>query len=291
MVVKYIGEVVPGKLSSASAVEVFDDRIYIAGDNINFIYLYSKNFFLIDRIKLFTDADFEEQNKPVKKDWEAMSVITAPQRNPKLLLIGSGSKKVTRDYAILLNLSSRKINNVEHWPRFYDAVRQMLKPGEELNIEGLAQVKDHLVLLNRGNLNTGNAVFITDVSAVFQYTNVIHRIESAPLDIAETKAGFTGAYYLEETDTLFYTAAAELTVNAYNDGKVLGSAVGYFSNVSQRLKENSWVPDAQVAFNNVLEGKVESLTLLRKIDNKYVFLVVTDNDGVPGSMYQLLIEL
>jgi hypothetical protein len=167
----------------------------------------------------------------------------------------------------------------------------MLKPGEELNIEGLAQVKDHLVLLNRGNLNTGNAVFITDVSAAFQYTNVIHRIESAPLDIAETKAGFTGAYYLEETDTLFYTAAAELTVNAYNDGKVLGSAVGYFSNVSQRLKENSWVPDAQVAFNNVLEGKVESLTLLRKIDNKYVFLVVTDNDGVPGSMYQLLIEL
>jgi hypothetical protein len=96
---------------------------------------------------------------------------------------------------------------------------------------------------------------------------------------------------MEDIDTLFYTAAAELTVNAYCDGKVLGSAVGYFLNVSQRLKENSWVPDAQVAFNNELEGKVESLTLLRKINNKYVFLVVTDNDGVPGSMYQLLIEL
>ena len=291
MIVKYIGEVVPGKLSSASAVEVFDDRIYIAGDDINFIYLYSKHFFLIDRIKLFADADFEELNKPVKKDWEAMSVITAPKRNPKLLLIGSGSKKVTRDYAILLNLSSRKINNLEHWPRFYNVIRQKLKPEEELNIEGLAQVQDHLVLLNRGNVNTGNAIFITSANAAFQFTDVIHRIESAPLDIAETKAGFTGAYYLEETDTLFYTAAAELTVNAYFDGKVLGSAIGYFSNVSRRLKDNMWVPDAQVAFNNELEGKVESLTLLRKINNKYVFLVVTDNDGVPGSMYQLLIEL
>ncbi len=291
MVVKYIGEVVPGKLSSASAVEVFDNKVYIAGDNINFIYLYSKRFFLIDRVKLFADADFEEQKKPVKKDWEAMSVITAAGRYPKLLLIGSGSKNVVRDYAILLNLSSRKINNVEHWPRFYNSVRKFLKPDEELNIEGLAQVKDHLVLLNRGNVNTGNAIFITDVSAAFHYTDFIHRIESAPFDIAETKAGFTGAYYLEEIDTLFYTAAAELTSNAYYDGKVLGSAVGCFFNVSQRLKDNVWVPDKQIAFNNQLQGKVESLTLLRKIDNKYVFLVVTDNDGVPGSMYQLLIEL
>jgi hypothetical protein len=83
------------------------------------------------------------------------------------LLIGSGSKKVTRDYAILLNLSSRKINNLEHWPRFYNVIRQKLKPEEELNIEGLAQVQDHLVLLNRGNVNTGNAIFITSANAAF----------------------------------------------------------------------------------------------------------------------------
>jgi hypothetical protein len=291
MIIKFIGEVVPGKLQSASAVEVFDNNIYIAGDNINYIYLYSNKFFLIDRIKLFADADLEEQKKPVKKDWEAMSVVTQPGRKPKLLLVGSGSKKVKRDFAILLNLSSRKINHVEHWPRFYDVVRTKLKEGEELNIEGLAQVKKSLILLNRGNVNTGNMVFIAPVSAAIKFDDSVRRIESAPLDIAGTKAGFTGAFYLEELDLLLYTAAAELTTNSYLDGKVLGSAMGCFKNISTRLNDDVWVPDNQVAFNDVLEGKVESLTLLRKSHNKYVFLAVTDNDGVPGSMYELLIEL
>lgn len=291
MVVKFIGEVVPGQLQSASAVEFYNKHIYIAGDNINYIYLYSEKYSLLDKIKLFADADLNTQNKPVKKDWEAMTIINIPGRVPKLLLAGSGSKKVKRDFAILMSLKSRKINNVEHWPRYYNVIRKKLIKGEELNIEGIAQVKDSLVLLNRGNLNGGNTIFVSPAKAAVAFSDVVHRIESAPLDIANTKAGFTGAFYMEETDTLFYTAAAELTTNAYYDGKVVGSAIGYFSNVSARLNDNSWAPDKQVAFHDILEGKVESLTLLRKSNNKYVFLVVTDNDGAPGTMYELLIEL
>ncbi|UPT66078.1 MAG: hypothetical protein M0D57_16520 [Sphingobacteriales bacterium JAD_PAG50586_3] len=291
MIVKFIGEVVPDQLQSASAVEVFNKQIYIAGDNINYIYLYSEKYSLLDKIKLFADADFNTQPKPVKKDWEAMSILNIPGRVPKLLLAGSGSKKVKRDFAIVMSLKSRKINNIEHWPRYYNVVRKKLVDNEELNIEGIAQVKDSLVLLNRGNLTGGNVIFVSPAKAAVAFSDVVHRIESAPLDIAGTKAGFTGAFYMEETDTLFYTAAAELTTNAYLDGKVVGSAIGYFSNVSNRLTEANWVPDKQVAFHDILEGKVESLTLLRKLDNKYVFLVVTDNDGAPGSMYELLIEL
>lgn len=291
MVVKFIGEVVPGQLHSASAVEVFNKQIYIAGDNIDYIYLYSEKYSLLDKIKLFPDADLSIQAKPVKKDWEAMSILNIPGRVPKLLLAGSGSKKVKRDFAILMSLNSRKINNIEHWPKYYNVIRQKLKHGEELNIEGIAQVKDSLVLLNRGNLNSGNAVFVSPAKAAVTFSDIVHRIESAPLDIANTKAGFTGAFYMEETDTLFYTAAAELTTNAYLDGKVLGSAMGYFLNISNRLNDKTWIPDGQVAFHDILQGKVESLTLLRKSNNKYVFLVVTDNDGAPGTMYELLIEL
>lgn len=290
MVVKKILEIVPGYLQSPSAVEVFADRIYIAGDNIEWLYQFRTNFYFQTRIRLWQGAPDDVQKKKVKSDWEAMAVILAPAYDPMLLIIASGSRSPQRDKAMLLNLFTNQITPVAHWPAFYDVIRNNIDV--ELNVEGLAQVKENLVLLNRGNINGGNFIAVTSVLAPWLQPYDVHIIQSSPFDINGVKAGFTGAFYLEVEDRLVYTAAAEFTDNAYDDGMVAGSAIGYFSNFSQRLNEKELVPDEQVTLTPDLgiTGKVESLALNRTVGDKYEFFAVTDNDEEPGSLYLLYLQ-
>jgi hypothetical protein len=289
MDVKFIGEVVPARLNSASAVEIVGNNIFIAGDNINYLYHYNSSFRLLDKIKLFTQADFEEQPKPIKHDWEAMSTITTADITNQILIIGSGSTSY-RNNAFLFNPTTKQSRVIAHWPAFYDELRNLLTPGEELNIEGLAQVGKYLVFFNRGNLTGGNCLFIADTATALKSVAEVSRINSLPFAINKTAAGYTGSYYLKELDMLLYTATAEVTTNAYDDGKVMGSAIGYFSNISKRLKDAELKPDAQFDLKDIIKGKVESLSMLRKSENSYVFLAVTDNDGAPGSLFELLLR-
>jgi len=292
VIVKKICEVIPGYLQSASAIEVFADNLYIAGDNLSWLYLYKKNFSFLYRIRLDESQSTDVLPKKSKPDWEAMSILLQPGYDPMLLVIGSGSKSPERDKAMLVNLYSNEVAPVAHWPQFYQLLRDSIDSSVELNIEGLAQVKDKLVILNRGNVNGGNFIAIITTAAPWQQPYTVHIIQSSPADINGVKAGFTGAFYLEEEDILVYTAAAELTNNAYDDGKVVGSAIGYFTNISQRLADTELIPTEQLTFDEEsgVRGKVESLALLRKMGNKYEFYVVTDNDDEMGSLYQLSLQ-
>lgn len=292
MIVKRIAEVIPGYLQSASAIEVFADNLYIAGDSLSWLYLYKKNFCFLYRIRLDEHLTTDVLPKKDKPDWEAMSVVLHRGYDPMLLVIGSGSKSPQRDKAMMVNLYSSEVGTVTHWPQFYQLLRNTIPANVELNIEGLAQVKDKLVILNRGNINDGNFIAVTDATAPWHLPFNAHIIQSAPADINGVKAGFTGAYYLEEEDILVYTAAAELTDNAYDDGKVVGSAIGYFSNISKCLAGAELYPDAQVTLDaeSNIEGKVESIALHRKTGNKYEFYAVTDNDDEMGSLYLLSLQ-
>ncbi len=292
MIVKRICEVIPGYLQSASAIEVFADNIYIAGDNLSWLYLYKKNFNFLYRIRLNESLSTDALPKKIKPDWEAMSVVLQRGYDPMLLVIGSGSKSPQRDKAMLVNLYSNEVGEVEHWPQFYQLLRENMGSGVELNIEGLAQVKDKLVILNRGNINGGNFIAVTNTTTPWELPFDVHIIQSSIADINGVKAGFTGAYYLEEEDILVYTAAAELTDNAYDDGKVVGSAIGYFANISQRLTDAELIPNAQLTLDEEsgIRGKVESIALHRKTDNKYEFYAVTDNDDEMGSLYLLSLQ-
>lgn len=292
MIVKRICEVIPGYLQSASAIEVFADNVYIAGDSLSWLYLYKKNFYFLYRLRLDEHLSTDVLPKADKPDWEAMSVLLHRGYDPMLLIIGSGSKSPQRDKAMLVNLYNNEVSVVPHWPKFYQLIRENIASDNELNIEGLAQVKDKLVLLNRGNVNGGNFIAITDTSAPWQLPFELNIIQSAPADINGVKAGFTGAFYVEEEDVLIYTAAAEITDNAYDDGVVAGSAIGFFSNISKRLAEKELTPDEQVPLNKEsgFSGKLESLALHRKVGNKYEFYAVTDNDDEPGSLYLLSLQ-
>lgn len=291
MIIRKIREIAPGNLHSASAVEVFNDKLYIAGDALAWLYQFDKNYNFLGRIPLSDDATIEPLLKKVKPDWEAMSIVEHPVYKPQLMVIGSGSRAPQRDVAKLLNLDSNEVSTVAHWPLLYHNIRQ--NTTVEMNMEGLAQVGTKLVLLNRGNTTGGNYIVVVDALAAFQMPDVFHIIQSAPHDINGVKAGFTGAFYLPDTDTLIYTATAELSDNAYDDGLVVGSAIGYFKNISARLAVDSLTPDAQVTLteDTGIMGKVESMALNRKLDDtKYEFFAVTDNDDKPGSLYLLSLQ-
>lgn len=286
-----IREIAPGNLYSASAIEVYNQTLYIAGDALAWLYQFDKEYNFIGSVPLSDDAAPEPLEKKVKPDWEAMSIVEHPGYKPVLMVIGSGSRSPQRDGAKLLNLATNEVSGVAHWPLLYHNIRQ--NTTVEMNMEGLAQVGDKLVLLNRGNTTGGNYIVVTDALAAWQMPEGGHIIQSAPADINGVKAGFTGAFYLPDTDTLLYTATAELSDNAYDDGIVVGSAIGYFKNISARLTSDSLIPDEQVTLTEDMgiPGKVESMALNRKVDDtKYEFFAVTDNDEAPGSLYLLSLQ-
>lgn len=281
MELSFIGEFVAGGLHSASAMEVLNNRIYIAGDSLTWIYEFSSSFALLSKIPVQPNQQKGEEAKAVKRDWECMAVI-----GNQLLIAGSGSVVGNRDHAVLLNPATQVYTEIAHWPALYSSLRSMLAPGDELNIEGLTALGNYLLLASRGSLSSANYFFLVPQTVVNAPTNEIKMIHSAPADIKGVKAGFTGLFYIDDIDTLVYTAAAEAVDNAYDDGEVVGSAIGCINNISALTNASNWQPDSQILLTDELSGKVESITVLEKLDNKYVCLAVTDNDGKPGSIYK-----
>lgn len=281
MELNFIGEFIPGGLHSASAMEVLNNRIYIAGDSLTWIYELSQSFELLNKIPVQPNQQEGEEAKAVKRDWECMAVV-----DNQLLIAGSGSVEGKRDHAVLLNPITKAYSEIPHWASLYTNLRKMLPPGNELNVEGLTGLGNNILLASRGSLSSGNYFFLVSADIITNPVKDIKQIQSAPADIKGVKAGFTGLFYIEDIDTLVYTAAAEAVDNAYDDGEVVGSAVGYFKNISNRLNYNSWQPDGQITLSEEIAGKVESIIILEKQDNKYICLAVTDNDGAPGSIYK-----
>ena len=104
----------------------------------------------------------------------------------------------------------------------------------ELNIEGAAIARDRLVLLQRGNKGSGiNALIHLDAQEVLAALTVADRIDALPFDIRRYDLGSARDIPLTFTDgaalpdgRLIFTAVAEDTDDAYQDGRCAGSAVG-----------------------------------------------------------------
>lgn len=235
----------------------------------------------------------EKARKAVKPDLEALTTVETPN-GKALLAVGSGSTD-KRNSGVFIPLDD---NGTPGQPvefdlsNLYGALRQDFP---ELNIEGVAPVGDKLRLLQRGNGTSGpNAVIDIDLAQAVEAAgngagvnaDLLENIKPADLGTTPGHNGpvpwtFTDLTPLADGRSVF-TAAAEDTDNPYDDGEVLGSAVGILEadgTVSQIQQVDQKVKLEGVSAEPTASGAVATL--------------VTDADDPhrPAMMYEVDLPL
>lgn len=238
----------PLHLSAASGLACLNSFIYVVADDEHHLGVFrSADSEPGHLIRLFDGAlpDSKPDRKKQKPDFEALTLLPAYGDYPHgaLLALGSGSRR-NRRMGALLALDA--LGAVRGPPRVVD-LSPLLAPLDDefpaLNIEGAVVSGDELRLFQRGNKrNAGNAVIRFQLSALLDALSsgrpgAIKPSAIDPFDLGQIDGipfGFTDAAALPDGDMVF-TAVAEDTDDAYDDGPCAGAAIGIAGSNGQLL--------------------------------------------------------
>jgi hypothetical protein len=296
-------------LPSASGMEVINGIIYIVGDNSPYLYKLDHSLKVLEKIELFkSELKDGVIAKAVKPDLECMAKLSI-NNYPHIIMLGSGSKSPYRDVACLVKLPTnynRKhvITNI-NIADLYNLLRSNdeIMNGGELNLEGAAVSKDNFIIFNRSSSGSKNVALYFNLEEFVEYLQGHTEMTPFPVirdfelpAINNVRSGFSGADVFD--DKLFFTAAVENTTNAIDDGEVFGSFVGWMptskvSNMKGSMKNESFIQDTiQLMYEDKpYLGKVESISVYEKDEDKYIALAVTDSDGGDSEILMLEIVL
>jgi hypothetical protein len=229
----------PRYLSAASGLVVQGQDFYVVADDHQILGSFRgdqplRQLTILDRPALPTDSSLRARLKP---DFEALTALEIGGR-PYLLALCSGSGELRNSGVLIPLLGQGRLGK----PLEFDispVYRALHDRFVDLNIEGVTVVGERLRLLQRGNSSrSANAVIDLRLSTFLLAASRGKSVsEKAIFNIQEVDLGttpgsdgpvrwtFTDLCPLDNGRCLF-TAAAEDTDNPYQDGDVLGSAVG-----------------------------------------------------------------
>jgi hypothetical protein len=237
----------PAHVRAGSGLAWIGGVLAVMQDDANFVALADPATGLCRAVTLeageggLRQFDDERGNKRFKLDLEACVAVPDGRGGKTLLGFGSGSSP-RRERVLLAEGLGDADGHVElrDASGFYARLRAAAEfAGSELNVEGAAWRGGRLVLLNRGNGAAGDACGPVDALCQVDWpalrahladpamhpppspesivTYDLGTIDGCPL-------GFTDAAAFG--DSLLYTATAEASPSAVDDGPVTGSAAG-----------------------------------------------------------------
>lgn len=169
--------------------------------------------------------------KQLKLDLESIAAID----EARALLVGSGAHENRRRIVALEQGATRLFD----CRALYETLSARIDfAGSELNIEGAARLGDRLVLANRGNgaakddLLPVDAIGALRLDALRGYLRGDARVPTLEsvrtFDLGEIDGGRLGFTDLAPgpDGSLWFLACAERSPNTYDDGEVVGAAVG-----------------------------------------------------------------
>jgi hypothetical protein len=267
-------------LAAASGLVNIDRTFYVVADDENHLGVFSAdNHSPGDLIRLFegTLPEKTKKRKAEKRDLETLTHLPAfaGYAHGALLALGSGSK-LNRAIGVLLGLGvNGEVNTAPQHVDLASLYDDLCNEFDVLNIEGAVISGADFVLLQRGNKGSKNALirlslaaFLNDVAA--GKAPRLHRapttttidlgvIDDVPLSFTDGAALANGA--------LLFTAVAENTDNAIDDGMCVGSAIGIINADGKVARMERIEPAYKV------EGVVASLR-----DQHIHVQLVTDGD-------------
>lgn len=264
-------------IPSGSGLQKAGAGYYIVGDDAAFLFCLDSNFKVTAKILLLDTLPFAAGRiqKGEKPDFEAMERISENE----LLIFGSGSKSPQRDLLVRVLLEdSPRVERHSLIP-FYSQLKSLPEfQNSELNIEAVAHHNNQLFLFNR----KPGIIVRFDYSAFLNYLKgaaplpELHMTPFSLPKIGGVEAGFSGATILPANSKIIFTATAEATQNAYDDGEIMGSLVGLINLTNGEPAATctyTLIPSTGAAL------KVESVTVAEaSAGRKAQLIFVTDDD-------------
>jgi len=278
----------PPYLSAASGLVIVKSTAYVVADDEQHLGVFSLTKKAPGMLLRLFAGDLPNKKKPRKKhkaDLEALLLLPPFRscRHGALFALGSGSTQKRRR-GVLLPLNAKGL--VTDTPRLID-LAPWFEPIEdvigELNIEGAVIANGRLNLLQRGNKGADvNAIVKLPLDRVLdalandemnELPFTARRYQLGSID--DTPLGFTDGSALADGRIVF-TAVAEDSKSAYDDGSCAGSAIGILAANGRLQSMRRLTPDA----------KVEGIDA-RIVDQSMRLHLVSDADDVdvPASLY------
>lgn len=279
----------PAFVSAASGLVKAGRHLYVVADD----ELHLGHFVLNDPapgelLRVFP-GELPDRKKPRKKrkpDLEVLIRLPAfgPCPQGALLALGSGSTR-RRYRGVLVSLGSN--GEVQGAPRILDAsalYEALDQQFDELNLEGAWLCGNELRLLQRGNKgNSPNAVIHLELQPLLTSLSTEEQLPVLkPLEIHIMDLGQIGNVPLCFSDACalgdgrwLFTAVAEDTDSAYEDGACAGAAIG-MADAQHRIQ---WLRPVTPAC------KIEGIEVLQQQDALQLLLVTdADDASVPASL-------
>lgn len=276
---------------SASGITNIGNRFLVNADNSPFLYVFDSGGALRDSLPLLHEnIRLHEVPKPIKSDYEAATIVRAPDRRRWLLLLGSGSKHPHRDSALMLSLDEPQVQRKASLQPLFEQMIAAGIPAGSINIEAAAGAGSRIIIFNRGDNSVIAASSDTLLNALFYAAELpvlsARRIILPPVN--GFNPGISGATMLDDSTVLF-CASVEATTDWAKDGEILGSGIGVL-----RMQQNkrptllSWQM-LKSSSGTLMQQKLEGLEVLRRHVETVILRCVADNDD--ASSLQLDIEL
>ena len=272
---------------SASAIEYFDEKLYVIGDDATNLLVLDTSLNIIDSIPLLSYHGTRIP-KNTKPDLEA-SALNADN----LFLFGSGSLSPYRNFAWRLHLKTKDIDSINLEPLFQKIKELGI---EQINIEGACFVPRKLILVNRGNKGYPyNHLIITDEKSWTSDSSF--QISILPFEVQKDTASFqgvSGLCYAKEIDQLIMTVSTEDTRNSYDDGAIGKSYLWMINNISTKLNSKTIGPDRIIDLEEIdarfKKQKIESAIVISETKELINLVLAADNDDGSSTIFKLSIK-
>ena len=299
----------PAFVRAASSMAWIGNRVALVQDDVNFVALVDPATGLAHAITLPAGNDGKRQfddgrgTKKYKLDLEAMACVPV-EGGALLLAFGSGSKK-RRENVMTLRFSGRGTEpapdepSLVALPELYALLHaEKSFAGSEMNIEGALYLDGVIRLFSRGNGEAVDDLHPLDASCDLEWPVLCAHIAAphqAPLpairrvtqfelgDIDGVRLGFTDAIPVERTRVM-YSAAAEASKNATDDGVVVGSALGVIPNDRRQPARWAMIRDET---GKPFVGKVEGLVLDPADPMRALVVIDVDDSTRPSELCEV----
>lgn len=272
---------------SGSSINYHDGLLYVMGDDASKLLVLDSNYNEVNTVSFF---DYQEKRIPKSKKPDLETAVILDVNGQKsLLALGSAATK-ERERGVLLPIpfSDHQPQHIE-----YTSFVKRLKQIPEINIEGAAVAGDHFIMSNRGNENHPvNHLIVTT-------TDFWRRQEDAPVAMSKLLipfplSGFAGVSelcYVAQEDVLLVILSSEATSNAYDDGAIGDSYIGWVKQISQKLDGRDVSLEGIINLSDVdpaFKGeKMEGVCLSAVRDNNWYLHLVSDNDQGASKLFHI----
>lgn len=271
---------------SASAIEYFEGRLYVMGDDATNLLELDTSLNIIDSIPILFYPG-KRIPKDIKPDLE-----TSALNGNELLLIGSGSLGA-RNFGRKYNLKSKDTDSINLKPLYLKIKEQGI---EQINIEGSCFTSGKLILANRGNKGYPHNHFII-TNYKFGTNDNSFEISLIPFEVQKDTALFkaiSGLCYAKESDQLIMTVSTEDTRNSYIDGAIGNSYLWIINSFSDKLNNNTIGPDKIIDLEEIdprfKNQKIESATVTSETNERINLVLVADNDDGSSTIFKMSIK-